>query len=138
MYEIIKALHIITVITWFAGLFYLPRLFVYHAMTEDQIGSDRFKVMEYKLFHYIMTPSLVLVLGTGSWIWLAFNFEGGWLHAKLGLVAVLVVYHFFCYRYMVLFAEDKNTKSHKFYRFFNEMPTVVLIVVVFLVVLKPF
>jgi len=138
MYEIVKSLHIIVVITWFAGLFYLPRLYVYHAMTDDTLGLERFKVMEHKLFHYIMTPSMILTLGSGAWLWLGFGFTGGWLHAKLTLVVLLVIYHFICYRYLLQFAEDNNQHSHKFYRFFNEAPTIVLIIIIFLVVLKPF
>ena len=138
MYEVAKALHIICVITWFAGLFYLPRLYVYHAQTEDQVGRDRFKVMEQKLFHYIMTPSMILTIGLGTWLWLGFGFSGGWVHAKLTLVILLVVYHFFCYRFLLQFDEDDNQHSHKFYRVFNEAPTLLLAAIVFLVVLKPF
>jgi len=138
MYETAKIFHIIGVITWFAGLFYLPRLYVYHATTEDQLGSDRFKVMEHKLFHYIMTPSMILTLGAGVWLWLGFGFGGGWLHAKLTLVVLLVIYHFLCYRHLLQFAEDKNEKSHKYYRVFNEAPTLLMIAIIVLVVAKPF
>ncbi|MDT8447731.1 MAG: protoporphyrinogen oxidase HemJ [bacterium] len=138
MYETLKSLHIIVVITWFAGLFYLPRLYVYHANTADEPGIERFKVMEHKLFHYIMTPSMLLTLAFGTWLWLGFGFGGGWMHAKLTLVVALVVYHFFCYRYLLEFAEDRNQHSHRFYRIFNELPTLLLVAIVFLVVFKPF
>ena len=138
MYEVLKSLHIICVVAWFAGLFYLPRLFVYHAQAEDQLGKDRFKVMEHKLFHYIMTPSMLLTLVFGVWLWLGFGFSGGWIHAKLSLVVLLVIYHFVCYRILLQFASDQNQQSHKFFRWFNELPTLLLIGIVFLVVLKPF
>ena len=138
MYETLKSLHLIFVISWFAGLFYLPRLFVYHASTEDRLGIERFKVMEHKLFNYIMTPAMILALGAGTWLWLGFGFEGGWLHLKLLLVVLLVIYHFFCYRFMILFAEELNPHSERFYRIFNEAPTLLLAGIVFLVVFKPF
>ena len=92
----IKALHIIFMVSWMAGIFYLPRLFVYHAMAQDQVSKDRFKIMERKLYRGIMTPSLVATLVFGVWLWLGYGISGGWLHLKLGLVALLVVYHFWC------------------------------------------
>lgn len=134
----IKAFHIIFVVTWFAALFYLPRLFVYHAMTEDQAGLDRFKIMERKLFYGIMTPSAVLTLILGLWLWLGYGFTGGWLHAKVFLVVILVVYHIWCGKLLVDFKHERNRYSHIFYRWFNEFPTVILIVSTILVVVKPF
>ncbi|MGB7541274.1 MAG: protoporphyrinogen oxidase HemJ [Burkholderiales bacterium] len=134
----IKALHVIFTVTWFAGLFYLPRLFVYHAMAEDTIGKERFKVMERKLFWGIMTPGAVLTIVFGLWLWLGYGISGGWLQAKLALVALLIVYHLYCGRLLADFARDRNTKSHVWYRWFNEAPTVLLFGVVILVVVKPF
>lgn len=138
MYGTLKALHIIFVISWFAGLFYLPRLYVYHATTQDKAVSETFKIMEHKLFFYIMTPAMVLSLTMGFILWYGFGFEGNWLNLKVSLVFFLVIYHYFCYKYLVDFRDDKNEKPHKFYRIFNEAPTLLLIAIVFLVVLKPF
>lgn len=132
----IKAFHIVFVVTWFAGLFYLPRLFVYHAMTDDGIGSDRFKTMERKLFYGIMTPSAVLVLALGLWLWLAYGFGGTWLHIKLALVIILVVYHLYCGKLLLDFKHDRNRHGHVYYRWLNELPVLILIAVVLLVVLK--
>jgi len=134
----LKAFHIVFVVTWFAGLFYLPRLFVYHAMSEDEVSRERFKIMERKLFNGIMTPSAVLTVVLGTWLWLGYGFGGGWLHAKLALVAVLVAYHVYCYRLLVAFREDRNRRSHVFYRWLNELPVLILIAAVVLVVVKPF
>jgi len=135
----VKALHIVFMVTWFAGLFYLPRLFVYHAMAQDRPSLERFKVMERKLFWGIMTPGAALTVGSGLWLWLGwFRGASSWLHAKMALVALLVVYHVWCWRLMKAFAADRNTKSHVWYRWFNEAPTVLLFAVVLLVVLKPF
>jgi len=134
----IKALHVIFTVTWFAGLFYLPRLFVYHAMTEDTVGRERFKVMERKLFWGIMTPGAVLTIVFGLWLWLGYGISGGWLHAKLAVVALLIAYHLYCLRLLADFAHGRNTKSHVWYRWFNEAPTVLLFVAVILVVVKPF
>jgi protoporphyrinogen IX oxidase len=135
----VKSFHIIFVVTWFAGLFYLPRLFVYHAMSQDRPSIDRFKIMERKLFWGIMTPGAVLSLGFGLWLWLQwFRPAAGWLHAKLALVALLVGYHLWCWRLLRAFAEERNTKSHVWFRWFNEVPVVILIATVLLVVLKPF
>ena len=132
----IKAFHIVFVVTWFAGLFYLPRLFVYHAMTDDALGSDRFKTMERKLFYGIMTPSAVLALALGLWLWLAYGFAGTWLHIKLLLVIILVVYHVYCGKVLLDFKRDRNRHGHVYYRWLNELPVLVLIAVVVLVVLK--
>ena len=135
----VKALHIVFMVTWFAGLFYLPRLFVYHAMTQDRPSIERFKVMERKLYWGIMTPGAVLTIGFGLWLWLGwFRGASGWLHAKLALVAVLVGYHLWCARLLRDFAADRNGKSHVWLRCFNEVPVVILFATVFLVVLKPF
>lgn len=138
----VKAFHIIAVVTWFAALFYLPRLFVYHAMAADKEGSERFKVMERKLYRGIMTPSAVVVLLLGSWLlwdyaWVAYK-HMGWLHLKLTLVAILYAYHWYCGRLLRDFAADRNTRSHVFYRWFNEFPVLILIAVVILAVVKPF
>jgi putative membrane protein len=135
----VKALHIVFVITWFAGLFYLPRLFVYHAMADDRPSSERFKVMERKLYRGIMTPSAVLAVALGLWLWLGwFRGAGGWLHAKLGLVVLLIAYHLWCGALLRAFAADRNRKSHVWLRWFNEVPVVILFATVLLVVLKPF
>ena len=133
----IKSLHIIFVVTWFAGLFYLPRLFVYHAMSTDVIGIERFKVMERKLFYGIMTPSAVLTVLFGLWLWLGYGISGGWLHAKLVLVAMLIAYHFYCGKLLAEFKYDRNRHGHVYYRWFNEVPVIILFAVVILVVVKP-
>ena len=134
----VKAFHIIFVVTWFAGLFYLPRLFVYHAMTEDRPGAERFKVMERKLYWGIMTPGAVLSIATGLWLWLGYGVSGGWLQAKLVLVVILIAYHLWCGALIRDFQRDRNTRSHVWYRWFNEIPTVILFAAVILVVVKPF
>ena len=134
----IKSFHIIFVVTWFAGLFYLPRLFVYHAMSEDTASRERFKIMERKLFFGIMTPGAVLTIAFGLWLWLGYGFYGGWLYAKTALVAVLVVYHGYCGKLMIDFRQDRNRHGHVFYRWLNELPAVVLIVIILLVELQPF
>ena len=135
---IVKSLHIIFMVTWFAGLFYLPRLFVYHAMSDDRQSIDRFKVMERKLFYGIMTPGGILTIATGLWLWLGWGFYGGWLMVKLLLVAVLAGYHLWCAKLVADFRRDQNRHSHIWYRWFNEFPVLILISVVFLVVMKPF
>lgn len=140
MYLWIKAFHIIAVVTWFAGLFYLPRLFVYHAQSKDDVSKERFKVMERKLYRGIMLPSMIIALGLGIWLvmlapaWLT----QGWMHVKLALVIALLAYHFTCAAMLKRFATDSNTRSHVFYRWFNEAPVLVLVTVVILVVVKPF
>ena len=134
----IKALHIISVVTWFAGLFYLPRLYVYHAMAEDSAGRERFKVMERKLYYGIMTPGAIATICFGAWLWLGYGVDGGWLRAKLALIAVLVVYHIYCGRLMLAFRDDRNHHSHVYYRWVNEFPTLILFAVVILTVVKPF
>ena len=133
----IKSLHIIFVVTWFAGLFYLPRLFVYHAMTSDVPGIERFKVMERKLYYGIMTPGALLAIGFGLWLWLGYGFSGVWLHAKLVLVAILIGYHLYCGKLLADFRDDRNRHGHVYYRWFNEIPVGILFTVVILVVVKP-
>jgi putative membrane protein len=133
----IKALHIIFMVTWFAGLFYLPRLFVYHAMAEDAAGRERFQLMERKLYRGIMTPSAVLTVLFGMLL-LNYVAMGGWLYAKLGIVVALVAYHLYCGKLVADFAHGRNTKSHLWYRWFNEVPVLLLAAVVILVVVKPF
>jgi protoporphyrinogen IX oxidase len=134
----IKALHIIFMVTWFAGLFYLPRLFVYHAMAEDAVGRERFQLMERKLYRGIMTPSAVLTILFGMLLLLNYVALGGWLYAKLGIVVALVAYHLYCGKLVADFASGRNTKSHVWYRWFNEVPVILLAAVVILVVVKPF
>ena len=134
----IKSFHIIFMVTWFAGLFYLPRLFVYHAMSEDTASRERFKIMERKLFVGIMTPGALLTIVSGLWLWLGYGFYGGWLYAKMALVAVLVVYHIYCGKLMNDFRQDRNRHGHVFYRWLNELPVVVLIAIILLVELQPF
>ncbi len=124
-------------VTWFAGLFYLPRLFVYHAMSEDLPGIERFKVMERKLYYGIMTPGAVLTILFGLWLWLGYGISGGWLHAKLVLVIGLIWYHLYCGKLLADFKHDRNRHGHIYYRWFNEIPVVLLIAVVILVVVKP-
>jgi len=138
----VEAFHIIFMVTWFAGLFYLPRLFVYHAMSEDAVSNERFKVMERKLFFGIMTPGGIITIVLGLWMlvdyaWQAYA-NNGWLHLKLALVAVLVIYHIYCGKLLIDFRHDRNCHGHVFYRWLNEFPVLLLIAVVILVVVKPF
>jgi protoporphyrinogen IX oxidase len=135
---LVKSLHLIFMVTWFAGIFYLPRLFVYHAQAEDRISIERFKLMERKLFWGIATPGAILTIAFGLWLWLGwFQSAGIWLHAKLALVAMLAAYHVWCGKLMLDFRRERNGKSHVWYRWFNEVPTVVLFAIVLLVVFKP-
>ena len=138
----VKALHIIFVTSWFAGLFYLPRLFVNHAMVLDSAMNntatlERLELMERKLYRF-MLPLAVLALGFGFWLWLGYGITGGWLHAKLVLVVGLVAYHFYCGKLLRDFKAGKNAHSHVWYRWFNEVPVLVLVFVVILVEVKPF
>ena len=137
-----KAWHLIAMVTWFAGIFYLPRLFVYHAMSEDETSKERFKIMERKLYYGITTPGMVVTLIFGFWMlydyaWAAWG-SMGWLHTKLALLAILVGYHFYCGKLLKDFKNDRNTKSHVWYRWFNEIPVILLIVIVILAVRKSF
>ena len=135
---LVKSLHLVFMVTWFAGLFYLPRLFVYHAQASDPISLERFRLMERKLFWGIATPGGMLTLVFGLWLWLGwFPGAGGWLHAKLALVALLVGYHIWCGKLMMDFRRERNTRSHVWLRWFNEIPVVVLISIVLLAVFKP-
>ena len=138
----LKSLHIIFMVTWFAGLFYLPRLYVYHAMTTDQVGIDRFKVMERKLYFGIMTPGAVLTLVFGLWMlmingWATYS-SALWLHIKLACVLLLLFYHIYCGKLLLDFKHDRNTRSHIWYRWFNEIPVVFLLIIVILAVARPF
>jgi len=134
----VKALHIVFMVTWFAGLFYLPRLFVYHAMTSDEVSLRRFETMERRLYRGIMAPAAVLTIASGLWLWLGFGLAGGWLYAKLVVVAALVAYHLACGRIVRTFREGRNRRSHRWYRVYNELPALALLVAVVLAVVKPF
>ena len=133
----IKAFHIIFMVTWFAGLFYLPRLFVYHAMSEDKISHERFTIMEKKLFYGIMTPGALITLILGIWLWLEYDFNGTWFQLKLLCVILLIFYHIACLKYLIDFKLNKNKHSHIFYRWFNEIPVILLFAIVILAVVKP-
>ncbi|HEY5646773.1 MAG TPA: protoporphyrinogen oxidase HemJ [Pseudomonadales bacterium] len=137
----LKAIHIIGVVTWFAAMFYLPRLFVYHTMTEDEAGKARFRMMEEKLYRVIMRPSMLITVIFGLWIlalaWEAFS-SSIWLWVKLAGVVALLGYHHYCARLVRAFAADENRHSERFYRIFNEAPALLLILIVVLVVVKPF
>ena len=138
----LKALHLISMVTWFAGLFYLPRLFVYHAMASDTISIERFKIMERKLYWGITTPGMVLTLGFGIWMLISYAWalygQSGWLHAKLAVLVLMVIYHIQCGRWLLLFKRDQNRRSHVYYRWMNEVPVLFLVVIILLAVLKPF
>ena len=136
----VKAFHIIAMACWFAALFYLPRLFVYHVQSEDQVSKDRFVVMERKLMRGIAIPSMIATLVFGFWLisYVPGYMSYGWMHAKLALAFLLVGYHHVCLAYMKKLANGTNTKSEKFFRIFNEIPAVMLVAIVILVVVKPF
>ena len=135
----VKSLHVIFMVSWYAGLFYLPRLFVYHALTTDAPGNERFKVMERKLYYGIMAPSAVLTVVSGAWLWLGFGITGGWLYAKLALVAILVAHHLWLGKLMRDFRDDRNQHGDVFYRWINEVHALpILVIVVLLVLFKPF
>lgn len=138
----IKALHIIAVVCWFAALFYLPRLYVYHAMSEDETSHQRFQIMERKLYRGIMWPSMIATLITAHFLIdlgdpIYDYHHAVWFYIKVALVGLLVIYHFVCGYYRLKLIKDAHYKSHKFWRFFNELPTVILIACVILVVVKP-
>ena len=139
MYPWIKALHIVFVTSWFAGLFYLPRIFVNLAMVEGAGPErDRLLLMARKLYRF-MTPLGLLALGFGMWLWMGFALPlQGWLLAKLGIVVALVVYHLYCGMLLDAFAEGRNQHSHRWFRWFNELPVLLLLGAVILVVVKPF
>jgi putative membrane protein len=135
----LKAFHIIFMVTWFAGLFYLPRLFVYHAAATDPAGIERFQVMERRLF-VMMTlgGTLTAAFGIGLLIAVPGLMQSGWLHTKLTLVALLIGYHVWCYRLILGLRTGRNTHGQRWYRWFNEVPSLLLIAIVLLAVLKPF
>ncbi|EKM96183.1 membrane protein [Stutzerimonas degradans] len=141
LYLWLKAFHLISIVCWFAGLFYLPRLFVYHAMSDDAPSRERFKIMERKLYRGIMLPSMVATLAFGIAM-AALNptlfTGGGWLHVKLALVLLLIGYHHMCGTQLKRFARDENVRGHVFYRWFNEVPVLFLLAIVILAVIKPF
>ncbi len=137
----LKALHLIFMVTWFAGLFYLPRLFVYHAMSEDEASIERFKIMERKLFYGIMTPGALLTLVFGCWtlfsIGLASYAGSLWLPVKLGVVLLTLFYHVYCGKILLDFKHDRNKRSHIWFRWFNEIPVFFLVVIIILAVVRP-
>ena len=136
-----KALHIIFMVTWFAGLFYLPRLFVYHAMSEDETSIERFKIMERKLFYGIMTPGAILTLVFGILTIYSFGMEvyrgSLWLHIKLFLILFLIIYHIWCGKLLIDFKNNRNKRTHIWFRWFNEVPVLVLFAIVILAVVRP-
>lgn len=141
MYSWIEALHLISVICWFAALFYLPRLFVYHAMSDDRTSLERFKIMERKLYRGIATPSMIATVIFGAAMFSsapAYFLGSTWFIIKLILVLLLVSYHFCCRYFLVRFRDDRNTRSHIFYRWFNEAPVLLLIGIVVMVIVRPF
>ena len=136
----VLSFHVIFMVTWFAGLFYLPRLYVYHALTNDRAGSERFKVMERKLFWGITTPGGLVTVALGLWMlipsWDVYRYLD-WMHAKLALVAVLILYHLWCGKLLLDFKRDRNRHGHVFFRWMNEFPVLILIAVIILVIVKP-
>ncbi len=138
----VKAMHLIFMVTWFAGLFYLPRLFVYHSSCEDQMGKDRFKIMEHKLYYYIMTPGAVITVILGLWLMYYYGFDIAfswqWLQIKLLFVILLIVFHLYCGKIVTDFAKDYNPRSEKFYRLINEIPVLPLIVIIIMAVVRPY
>ena len=135
----VKAFHIIFMVTWFAALFYLPRLYVYHASSEDSISKERFIIMERKLFWGIATPGAIITIILGFWLASYFPqiYSSSWFQIKLAIVTLLVIYHIWCGKLMIDFREDSNTHSHKWYRVFNELPVFGLIAIILLVELQP-
>ncbi len=137
----IKAAHVISMVTWFAAIFYLPRLFVYHAMSEDKISQDRFVIMERKLYRGIMIPSMITTWALGLWMvylgWEVYKTQG-WLHLKIVLVILLSAYNGACGFYRKKLIDNPQYKSHVFWRWFNEVPVFALIFIVILVIVKPF
>lgn len=141
MFEYIKAFHVISMVCWFAGIFYLPRLFVYHAMSDDTPSQEQFVIMQRKLYLGIMTPAMIatwsfgiIMISQAPKIYLT----QGWLHAKLVLVLLLTFYHFACGWFRLKLINNPKYKSHTYWRWFNEIPVFILIAVVVLVIVKPF
>jgi len=137
----VKAFHVIFMVTWFAGLFYLPRLFVYHAMSHDAISRERFVIMERKLFWGIMTPGATITILLGLWMLVAGRsvyLSAGWMHVKLAIVALLLLYHLWCGKLVRDFKYGRATHSHVWYRWFNEVPVLFLVTIVTLTIVKPF
>lgn len=132
----VKSFHIIFVTSWFAGLFYLPRIFVNLAMVTGDSERERLLLMSHKLYRFV-TPIGALALLFGIWLWLGYGITGGWMHVKLLLVVVLVAYHFYCGRLLAQFKQGRNTHGHVWYRWFNEAPVLLLMAVVILVTVKP-
>ncbi|MBI4938534.1 MAG: CopD family protein [Nitrosomonadales bacterium] len=133
----VKSFHIIFVTSWFAGLFYLPRIFVNLAMVTHESERERLLLMSHKLYRFV-TPIGALALLFGIWLWLGYGITGGWMHVKLLLVVILVVYHFYCGRLLAQFRQGQNSHNHVWYRWFNEIPVLLLLAVVILVTVKPF
>ncbi|MDX2345313.1 MAG: protoporphyrinogen oxidase HemJ [Legionella sp.] len=136
----VKAFHVIAMVAWFAGLFYLPRLFVYHTDATDGISLARFKIMERRLYYGITWPAALLTTGLGLWLlmtMLPYYQKAAWLHAKLGLVVILWGYHLLCGHFVRRFKHNQNTRTALFYRIFNELPTVLLVAIIILVIVKP-
>lgn len=141
MYLWVLAFHLMAVICWFAALFYLPRLFVYHAMAEDTLSIERFKLMERKLYRGIANPSMIATVALGLWL-VYLNPQAylsqGWFHVKAFLVVVLIGYHHLCLAHMKKLADNSSQKSHIYFRFFNEVPVIFMVAIVILVIVKPF
>lgn len=136
----IKAFHIMAVICWFSAIFYLPRLFVYHAMSEDQVSKDRFTVMESKLFWGIMTPSAVVTVALGIWLIIGspdYYLSAPWMQVKLALIVLLLGYHTVCWVFLEKLKTDSTVRSHRYFRVFNEIPIFMMVPIVILVVVKP-
>lgn len=140
MYEWIKAFHVVAVISWMAGMLYLPRLMVYHAEAQTgSIQSETFKVMERRLLKGIINPAMIVTWVLGLYLaWSVFGFKGGWLHAKILLVLVLSAIHGMLVKHVRNFAADKNEKSPRYFRILNEVPAVLMLGIVILVIVKPF
>jgi putative membrane protein len=136
----VKAFHLIFMVTWFCGLFYLPRLYVYHAMANDEISIERFKIMERKLFFGITTPGAIFTLIFGVWLlhlnWIEYM-QQPWMIIKLCLVALLVMYHAYLGKLLFVFKQNQNKRSHVFYRWLNEIPVIFLVGIILLAIIKP-
>jgi putative membrane protein len=138
----IKAFHLIFMVTWFAGLFYLPRLFVYHSSCELQSEKDRFKIMEYKLYYYITTPGAIITIVLGVWLMGIYGFGEvilwHWMQVKLFFIAILIAFHLYCGKLVKQLAVDNDHHSEKFYRLINEIPVLPLVIIIIMAVVRPF